>query len=204
MPHVVRRTLDVDERVRRLAYKFIADKIHIKSLTIAQREEIVKRGLNDRNENVRKMVSKELVPSWLRLCNDNIIELLYALDVGNSDGETAKDVLNVLFEDVSHKELVENFCYLDPVTKLVPAAKLTPETAVYWRNLTRFMYDEIEEKGVQAAQPYLETLLPELTQFCHYIRQFILEHNIHKNNDAPDSEDCEDEEAILFWGVELP
>ena len=195
LPHVVRRTLDVDERVRRLAYKFIADKIHIKSLTIAQREEIVKRGLNDRNENVRKMVSKELVPSWLRLCNDNIIELLYALDVGNSDGETAKDVLNVLFEDVSHKELVENFCYLDPVTKLVPAAKLTPETAVYWRNLTRFMYDEIEEKGVQAAQPYLENLLPELTQFCHYIRQFILEHNIHKNNDAPDSEDCEDEEA---------
>ena len=194
LPHVVRRTLDVDERVRRLAYKFIADKIHIKSLTIAQREEIVKRGLNDRNENVRKMVSKELVPSWLRLCNDNIIELLYALDVGNSDGETAKDVLNVLFEDVSHKELVENFCYLDPATKLVPAAKLTPETAVYWRNLTRFMYDEIEVRGVQAAAPYLETLLPELTQFCHYIRQFILEHSIHKN-DVADSEECEDEEA---------
>ena len=195
MPHVVRRTLDVDERVRRLAYKFIADKIHIKSLTIAQREEIVKRGLNDRNENVRKMVSKELVPSWLRLCDDNIIQLLYALDVGNSDGETAKDVLNVLFEDVAHKELLENFCYLDPATKLVPVAKLTPETAVYWRNLTRFMYDEIEVKGIQAAAPYLETLLPELTQFCQYVRQFILEHNIHKNNELPDSEDCEDEEA---------
>ena len=166
LPHVVRRTLDVDERVRRLAYKFIADKIHIKSLTIAQREEIVIRGLTDRNENVRKMVSKELVPSWLRLCNENIVELLYALDVGNSDGETAKEVLSVLFEDVPHKELVEHFCYLDPTTKLVPAAKLTPETAVYWRNLTRFMYNEVEVKGVLDAAPHLENLLPELSQFC--------------------------------------
>jgi len=68
--------------------------------------------------------------------------------VGNSDGETAKEVLNVLFEDASHKELVENFCYLDPVSKLVPAGKLTPETAVYWRNLARFMYDEVETKGI--------------------------------------------------------
>ena len=198
LPHVVRRTLDVDERVRRLAYKFIADKIHIKSLTIAQREEIVKRGLTDRNENVRKMVSKELVPSWLRLCNENIVELLYALDVGNSDGETAKEVLSVLFEDVPHKELVEQFCYLDPATKLVPAAKLTPETAVYWRNLTRFMYEEVEVKGVLAAAPHLENLLPELSQFCQYIRQFILEHSIHKkgNNAENDTEeDEEDEEA---------
>ena len=197
LPHVVRRTLDVDERVRRLAYKFIADKIHIKSLTIAQREEIVRRGLTDRNENVRKMVSKELVPSWLRLCNDNIVELLYALDVGNSDGETAKEVLNVLFDEVSHKELVENFCYLDPATKLVPAAKLTPETAVYWKNLTRFMYDEIEVKGVVDATPYLENLLPELSQFCQYIRQFILEHNLHKNDtESQDTaEEEEDEEA---------
>ena len=197
LPHVVRRTLDVDERVRRLAYKFIADKIHIKSLTIAQREEIVKRGLTDRNENVRKMVSKELVPSWLRLCNDNIVELLYALDVGNSDGETAKEVLNVIFQDVPHKELVENFCYIDPATKLVPATKLTPETAVYWRNLTRFLYDEIETRGVMDATPYLEALLPELSQFCQYIRQFILEHSLTKNtNENLDSaDDGEDEEA---------
>ena len=184
-----------------MAYRFIADKIHIKSLTIAQREEIVKRGLTDRNENVRKMVSKELVPSWLRLCNESIIELLYALDVGNSDGETAKEVLNVLFEDASHKELVENFCYLDPVSKLVPAGKLTPETAVYWRNLARFMYDEVETKGILAAAPYLESLLPELSKFCQYIRHFILEHDSRCQKDSQNQgsqqseEDEEDKEA---------
>ena len=60
LPHVLKRTLDVDENVRKAAYKFIADKVHIRSLTIARREEIVRRGLTDRNENVRKVVAKDL------------------------------------------------------------------------------------------------------------------------------------------------
>ena len=71
--------------------------------TIAQREEIVRRGLTDRNENVRKMVSKELVPSWLRLSNENVVELLYALDVGNSDGETAN--AGISFSWLAHSSL---------------------------------------------------------------------------------------------------
>ena len=79
LPHVIKRTLDIDENVRKVAYKFIADKVHIRSLTIAKREEIIRRGLNDRNENVRNVVSKDLVPSWLRFCNESIVELLYAL-----------------------------------------------------------------------------------------------------------------------------
>ena len=60
LPHVLKRTLDVDENVRKAAYKFIADKVHIRSLTIARREEIIRRGLTDRNENVRKVVAKHL------------------------------------------------------------------------------------------------------------------------------------------------
>ena len=60
LTHVVKRTLDIDEQVRRAAYKFIADKIHIKSMTIAQREEIIRRGLTDRNEKVKKVVAKDL------------------------------------------------------------------------------------------------------------------------------------------------
>ena len=38
----------MDENVRKAAFKFIAEKIHIKSLTIAQREQILQRGLSDR------------------------------------------------------------------------------------------------------------------------------------------------------------
>ena len=67
LPHVLKRTLDVDENVRKAAYKFIADKVHIRSLTIARREEIIRRGLTDRNENVRKVVAKHL-GNFLKKC----------------------------------------------------------------------------------------------------------------------------------------
>ena len=77
--------MDIDEHVRRAAYKFLAEKVHIKSLTIFQREGVLKRGLGDRNENVRKVVEKEMIPAWLRLSNNNIVQLLHHLDVGNSD-----------------------------------------------------------------------------------------------------------------------
>ena len=33
LPHVIKRTMDVDENVRKAAYKFIADKVHIRSLS---------------------------------------------------------------------------------------------------------------------------------------------------------------------------
>ena len=87
------------------------------------------------------------VPAWLKLCNDNLCEFLYALDVGNSgDGKTAREVLTVIFKSSSYKDLVDNLqnSYLDPATKLVPKAKLSPETAVYWSNLAKYLHDESE------------------------------------------------------------
>jgi hypothetical protein len=35
------------------------------------------------------------VPAWLRICNGNLVELLHAIDVGNSDGKTAVDICKV-------------------------------------------------------------------------------------------------------------
>jgi hypothetical protein len=41
--------------LRRAAYKFLAEKVHIKSLTIGQREGLLQRGLGERSEAVRKV-----------------------------------------------------------------------------------------------------------------------------------------------------
>ena len=84
--------------------------------------------------------------------------------MGNSDGKGAVDVLNVLFKNVPYKELIQNFQYIDE-NRLVPYDKLTPETVVYWKALTKFLF---AEGG--GAIDYLERLLPELTEFCHYVR----------------------------------
>ena len=57
---------------------------------------------------MKSIVERELIPAWLRLCKETVA-LMYALDVGNSDGKVAADVLNVLFKNVPYKELVQNF-----------------------------------------------------------------------------------------------
>ena len=130
------------------------------------------------------------VPAWLRFSNDDIVKLLYALDVGNSDGSTAKEVLSVLFQGVPYEELVSAFQYLDPNSKLIPLDKLSPETATYWQNLASYLYKESEERGVANATPYLEKLLPELTHFCRYIRQLLIENQ-------PKSQD--EDEHFMAW-----
>ena len=100
LPHILERTRDIDDHVRRAAYKFLAEKVtsilsvvpscismiqfqvHIKSLTINQREGVLKRGLGDRSETVKKVVEKEMIPGKnqsassisIALTNDSLAE----------------------------------------------------------------------------------------------------------------------------------
>ena len=177
LPHILERTRDVDEHVRRAAYKFLAEKVHIKSLTISQREGVLKRGLGDRNEVVKKVVEKEMVPAWLRLSNNNIVQLLHHLDVGNSDQDSKPGnksapagALYTVFQDTPLRELINSFQYLDG-DRLIPLDKLTPETAMYWRVLAEFLV----EQNAPGAEEYLEMILPELTPFCQYVRKYVME-----------------------------
>ena len=175
LPHILERTRDTDEFVRRAAYKFLAEKVHIKSLTIGQREGLLYRGLGERSDPVRKVVEKELLPAWLRLSGDNIVKLLHHLDVGNSEevnisrSKTTAPAaaLQVLFQEFSAKLLVENFHHLN-AERLVPYENLTAEIAIYWRVLAQYLRQKEEEEC-------LENLLPELTPFCQYVRRYILE-----------------------------
>merc|ERR1719186_161406 len=117
-----------------------------------------------------------MIPGWLRLSNNNIVQLLHHLDVGNSDQDAkgAKSApagaLNVLFMDTPYRELVKSFQYLD-TDKLIPYEKLTPETAMYWRVLAEFF----AEQNGPGAEEYLEMILPELSPFCQYVRRYVLE-----------------------------
>jgi len=56
---ILERTRDVKDVVRRLAYRVIAEKIHVRALTIAQRVRLLRQGLNDRIGNVTV---------WIALC----------------------------------------------------------------------------------------------------------------------------------------
>ena len=53
VPRILERTRYIDELVRRAAYKFLTEKVNIKSLTIGQREEVLGRVFGERGEAVR-------------------------------------------------------------------------------------------------------------------------------------------------------
>lgn len=93
---VLIRTRDIDDSVRKMAFEFIS-KITVRSLTIEQRERLLKDGLKDRSENVRKCVSSVLLPTWLRCYKGEYLNLVHALDAGIG-AETATLALQVLFK----------------------------------------------------------------------------------------------------------
>lgn len=93
---VLIRTRDIDDSVRKMAFEFIS-KITVRSLTIEQRECLLKDGLKDRSESVRKCVSNVLLPTWLRCYKGEYLNLVRALDAGIGT-ETAILALQVLLK----------------------------------------------------------------------------------------------------------
>ena len=60
LPYIIESTKDIDENVRRAAFEFLAEKVHLKLLTIRQRVDVLKRGLGESSDVVRRVVEKEM------------------------------------------------------------------------------------------------------------------------------------------------
>ncbi|XP_029007858.1 condensin complex subunit 3 [Betta splendens] len=166
LPKVLKRTRDIKENVRKLAYQVLADKVHIKALTIAQRVSLLQQGLRDTSVAVRDVVCSCLLPAWLLRLDGNIIELLHRLDVENC-AETALDTLKAIFKGTSTEELLQNRLQLDN-RKLVPVGTLSCENVLYWRALCEF----IKSKGDEGDE-MLEQVLPDAATYADYLYGYL-------------------------------
>ncbi|CAJ1052232.1 condensin complex subunit 3 [Xyrichtys novacula] len=162
LPKVLKRTRDIKENVRKLAYQVLADKVHIKALTIAQRVSLLQQGLHDTSEAVKDVVCSRLLPSWLLRLDGNIIELLHRLDVENC-AQTALDTLTAILKGTPTEELLQNRVELDN-RKLIPVDSLSCETVLYWRALCEF----IKAKGDDGDE-MLEQVLPDAATYANYL-----------------------------------
>ncbi|XP_008290651.1 condensin complex subunit 3 [Stegastes partitus] len=162
LPKVLKRTRDIKENVRKLAYQVLADKVHIKALTIAQRVGLLQQGLHDNSEAVREVVCSRLLPAWLLRLDGNVIELLHRLDVENC-ADTALDTLKAIFKNTPTEELLQNRVQLDN-RKLIPVDSLTCENVLYWRALCEF----IKGKGDDGDE-MLEQVLPDAATYADYL-----------------------------------
>ncbi|GFG28408.1 hypothetical protein Cfor_11336 [Coptotermes formosanus] len=166
LPHILERTRDVKDTVRRHAY-VVLTKISIRSLTIKQRERLLREGLKDRSECVSNFVATALLPGWLCNMKGDYMALLHALDVENST-ETPILALNTLFKHRPMTEVMDNLVPHQK-DKMIPLEKLTSENALYWRCLAQYLHAEGAE-----VEEELDKIIPNLTPFCQYIRRYYL------------------------------
>ncbi|CAL4067744.1 unnamed protein product [Meganyctiphanes norvegica] len=165
LPDILERTRDVRDVVRRQAYLVISQKVHIRSMTIAQRVRLIAEGLKDRTEMVRVAVEKNLLQSWLRMVNGKVLDLLTCLDVEASVKE-AELALVTMFKDVPYQTIIDNFEQLNE-NRLINSDELRPESSLFWRCLAQ----HLRKEGAEVA---VESILPELTTFCKYIEDYAL------------------------------
>ncbi|XP_077992118.1 condensin complex subunit 3-like [Glandiceps talaboti] len=163
---VLKRTRDVKDSVRKLAFEVLAEKIHIKALRIAQRVTILQDGLNDRSDLVKHACSAKLLQAWLRTFEGNILDLLNTLDV-ESSSDVAEQALTCLIKSVPCDELVQNFDLLND-KRMMDSDNLTCESALYWRCLCQY----IKSLGT-AEEGNLEKLVPTLSQLCDYVQDYM-------------------------------
>ncbi|XP_022614293.1 condensin complex subunit 3 [Seriola dumerili] len=166
LPKVLKRTRDIKENVRKLAYQVLADKVHIKALTIAQRVSLLQQGLHETSEAVREVVCCRLLPAWLFRLDGNVIELLHRLDVENC-AQTALDTLKAILKNKPTEELLQDRVQLDN-RKLVPVDSLTCENVLYWRALCEF----IKAKGDEGDE-MLEQVLPDAATYADYLYGYL-------------------------------
>ncbi|XP_029671804.1 condensin complex subunit 3 [Formica exsecta] len=160
---VLTRTRDIDDNVRKMAFEFIS-KITVRSLTIEQRECLLKNGLKDRSDSVRKCVSNVLLPTWLRCYKGEYLNLVHALDAGIGT-ETATLALQVLFKHANSKNLLEQLP-IDKDTRLISLTNISNENILYWKCVIKHF------QSLSCTED-LELIIPELSGFCTYIREYM-------------------------------
>ncbi|KAG9019330.1 hypothetical protein FRB90_003736, partial [Tulasnella sp. 427] len=152
---ILSRTRDQDTTIRKLLYAHVlAGLPHPKLLTIAQREEVVKNGLKDREAAVRAAAGR-LVGVWVDIFDRSLLELLKMFDLIGSE-EVAQEALLSAF--VTRPDLFDAVEFEDTYWE-----DLTPEKAF----LARVFVDHCVATKDAAR---LESSLPVVTALAFKIQ----------------------------------
>lgn len=111
LPHIVGRARDTDAINRRVVYlKPLSDIQDFRTLSLDDRNRILKWGLNDRNIFVKKAASTMLSEKWISHANNNLIEFLERLEIMKPEvTEIAEGVFNAFF--TARKDIVNEITF---------------------------------------------------------------------------------------------
>ncbi|KAK8850500.1 hypothetical protein IAR55_004418 [Kwoniella newhampshirensis] len=156
LPHILARTRDVDPILRRTVYAGSLSAAALpdpRVLSIAQREEVARNGLGDREGSVRKAAAGMLA-GWVDMAEGDLIEFLSRFDVVSS--QVAEEALFSVF--VTRPEVFQAVEFDDAFW-----ATFTPEKAF----LARVFVDHCISIKDEAR---LEEVLPVVTALAYRIQ----------------------------------
>lgn len=96
LPIILTRTRDIDPQIRRTFYAKKMVEIDVLSLSVEERDLVLKAGLSDRDESVQKACVDMIFSHWLPRTSSNLVEFLTCIDVV-SNTKVAEDALKAFF-----------------------------------------------------------------------------------------------------------
>lgn len=213
LPYLLERARDLDAATRRALYSRLLPTLgDFRHLSLSMREKMLRWGLRDRDENVRKATGKLFYDRWVEDCagtnnaevetgggvqrsppnTQALLELLERIDVGNSGLESgiAHEAMRSFWE--GRPDYREAVVFDEPFWE-----SLTAESSFLLRSFNDFCRVEHDGKYDGLA----DEKMPEVTALAHYLQKYTNEllekKKISKESGEANDEDSMEQEFIV-------
>ncbi|KAI9477970.1 MAG: nuclear condensing complex subunit [Benjaminiella poitrasii] len=160
LPYIVESIRDPDNINRRVVYlKPLSDISDFRLLNFDERNEILKWGLNDRNEQVRNSALKMFSEKWLTQAGNNLIEFLERLEAIKAPATSLVDKLLKAF----FKQRIEVFNEIDFDEEFW--SNLSPESSL----LAKIAIEFLQSNNLD---DQLDATLPEVTHHVFNLENY--------------------------------
>lgn len=177
---------DISDTVRKecynrfLTYPFL-------SLSSKQSQIILKNGLDDKNENIKSLVKKRLLDSWLDECDNDYVVFLQIFGV--EDEDLSEKSLIIMFEKCYDSQIFDlRNVILNSESRMIDFNRLTAETICLWKCIAKYLTTEKKialstcyNKSI--GDCYIDILLPDLVKFSNYIREYYFNYDTEEDKE---------------------
>ena len=205
LPYLLERARDLDPATRRALYSRLLPALgDFRHLSLSMREKLLRWGLRDRDENVRKATARLFRERWIEDCAgapqtgevgpvaeaaspniDGLLELLERIDIVNSGVEEgiASEAMQEFWD--GRPDYQEAVSFNDPFWD-----HLSPESAFMARSLNDYCRQQANKKYEMS----VEEKMPELTKLAFFLQRYTntLIDILRRNSTRGDGDDEED------------
>ena len=207
LPYLLERARDLDPATRRALYSRLLPALgDFRHLSLSMREKLLRWGLRDRDENVRKATARLFRERWIEDCAgarqtsevrvvaeaaspniDGLLELLERIDIVNSGVEEgiAAEAMQDFWD--GRPDYQEAVSFNDPFWD-----HLSPESAFMARSFNDYCRQQANKKYEMS----VEEKMPEVTKLAFFLQRYTngLVEVLRRNSTGNDGED--DEETV--------